>query len=63
MQHLTRLKRLIAFSNEISDLHPIFDLAMTIEIDLERNQIQTNKQLESAIVKKKEILIFNLNQN
>jgi len=41
-QHLTRLKRLIAFDNQISDIQPIFELTMIVELDLESNQIKDN---------------------
>lgn len=60
---MTRLKRLIAFGNQISDLKPIFDLTMIVELDLESNRIENNLQLEAAIIKKKDLLVFNLKQN
>jgi hypothetical protein len=36
---------------------------MIVELDLESNKIDDNSQLEDSIVKKKEILVFNLKQN
>jgi hypothetical protein len=36
---------------------------MIVELDFESNKIEDNSQLESSIVKKKEILVFNLKQN
>jgi internalin A len=39
VENLTRLKRLIAFDNKITDLKPIFDLTMIVELDLESNNI------------------------
>ena len=36
---------------------------MIVELDLERNLIKDNSQLEGAIINKKEILVLNLKQN
>jgi len=45
LEHLSRLKRLICKNNQISDLLPIKNLSMLIEIDLQGNPVNCFAQV------------------
>ena len=49
LQHVTRLKRLIARSNQVQELEPIYDLQRLIEIDLENNPIDSALQVLRSV--------------
>ena len=60
LQHATRLKRLLARSNQVQNLEPMFKIERLIEIDLENNPIDSAKQVLLAVQNKRDILILNL---
>ena len=62
IQHLRKLKRLLAQSNNLSRLTALKELQMLVEIDLSHNEIDSKAEVIKAIINKKEILIFNLRQ-
>ena len=49
LQHATRLKRLLARSNQVQNLEPMFKIERLIEIDLENNPIDSAKQVLLAV--------------
>ncbi len=57
-EHFTRLKRLICKNSNVSDLTPITDLTMLIEIDLLNSKV--HQDILATIVTKKDILVLNL---
>ena len=60
LEHVSRLKRLIARNNQIQQLAPINNLKLVIELDLENNPIDSALTVLKAVSAKKDILLLNL---
>lgn len=60
VEHLPRLKRLLANNNKVQNLAPLRGLKALVEIDIECNPVSSWAQVLLAVTDKKDILVLNL---